>query len=234
MKTTEEWRRLGKDDPLYAVAAHEGKRRAWKEADFYALGRSDWSDFERYWRRYEPDLRGTVVEIGSGAGRITAPLTGVFDRVIGIDVSPEQLALAGRAAPDADLRLVDATTIPLTDSSVDAVFTCHVLQHLENLDRVTDYLSEAVRVLRPGGTAMIHLLLAEAPPSWARRVRAETKLWLVRLLRANRGAYSRVRRYGPDQVRAAMQRGGFVDVELMEFNVSSNNAPHSFWFGRVV
>jgi ubiquinone/menaquinone biosynthesis C-methylase UbiE len=47
-----------------------------------------------------------------------------------------------------ELRQVSDAEIPLPDGSVDAVFTCHVLQHLEGLDVVSAYLREVRRVLR--------------------------------------------------------------------------------------
>ncbi len=230
--TTDEWRRLGKDDPLFAVAAHDGKRGAWAADDFYNLGASDWEDFSTRWREHSGDLAGTVVEIGSGAGRITKHLTQTFDWVVGLDVSPDMIALAKDAAPGAEFHVVDGTDIPLTDGTADAVFTCHVLQHLENLDVVTDYLTEMHRVLRPGGTVMVHFLLTGEPRPLPRRVWAEAKLRAVRARGLNRGAYSRVRRYRPDEVRGAMTRAGFGEVELREFAVRSDGTPHAFWFGR--
>lgn len=232
MQTTEEWRRLGKDDPFFAVSAHEGKRGKWDRGEFYALGRSDWRDFAGHWRSYQSKLGGVVVEIGSGAGRITQCLVQDFDRVVGLDVSPDMIRLAQEAAPGADLRLVDGTQIPLGDGEADAVFTCHVLQHLESLGDVASYLSESRRVLRAGGTAMVHLLLDEGRPSWLHRAWAEVKLRAVRAMRANRGAYSRVRRYRADQIRSVLEGAGFTDVELHEFRVMSNGSAHSFWFAR--
>lgn len=217
---------------MFAVAAHDGKRGAWQPDDFYHLGASDWEDFSARWSDYAGDLSGTVVEIGSGAGRITKHLAQTFDRVVGLDVSPDMLALAEGAAPGAEFHVVDGTDIPLPDTTVDAVFTCHVLQHLENLDVVTDYLTEMQRVLRPGGTVMVHFLLAGEPRPLPRRVWGEAKLRVVRARGLNRGAYSRVRRYRPDEVRGAMTRAGFRDVELREFAVRSDGTPHAFWFGR--
>jgi ubiquinone/menaquinone biosynthesis C-methylase UbiE len=230
--TTKEWLRLGKDDPLFAVAAHPDRRGKWDLDDFYALGESDWADFAKHWRQYQRDLGGRCLEIGSGAGRITKQLTDLFEEVHGLDVSPEMVRLAAVAAPSAMFHVVDDTSVPLEDASVDAVFTCHVLQHLENLDEVADYLAETHRVLRPGGTIMAHLLLSEASLPLPRRAWAEGKLRLTRMGRANRGAYSRVCRYRPDQVRGVLERVGFADVEMREFRVRSNGSTHPFWFAR--
>lgn len=230
--TTREWQRLGRDDPLFAVAAHPDRRGEWSLDDFYALGEADWADFVRHWRQYQPNLGGRCLEIGSGAGRITKHLTGSFDEVHGLDVSPDMVRLASLAAPSASFHLVDDTRVPLENESVDAVFTCHVLQHLETSGEVVDYLAEARRTLRPGGTIMAHLLLAEAPFPLPRRAWAEAKLRFTRIRRANQGAYSRVCRYRPDQVRAMIECVGLVDVEMREFRVASNGSTHAFWFAR--
>ena len=231
--TTREWRRLAEDDPLFAVAAWPDKSgRRWTAEDFYGVGESDWSDFRAHWEDYVGTaLGGTCLEVGCGAGRVTRALTETFSKVIAVDVSERMLDLA-RAACDAEFYLVDDTRLPFADESVDAVFTCHVLQHLEDTGAVRESVYELHRVLRPGGTAMAHLLLEEAPESALRKIRAEVRLRVVRGLHANRGAYSRVRRYRPVEVRTVFEGAGFADVELREFRVRSNYGVHPFWFGR--
>jgi predicted SAM-dependent methyltransferase len=44
--------------------------------------------------------------------------------------------------------------IPLPDNSVDVVYSCHMLEHLDRQDALT-FLKEARRALRPGGTLRI-------------------------------------------------------------------------------
>lgn len=74
-RTAQEWQAYAANDPLYAVASWEGKQDGgWNFDDFYALGRSDWEDFKQRWAHYT-DLNGVCLEIGSGAGRITAPMS---------------------------------------------------------------------------------------------------------------------------------------------------------------
>lgn len=231
--TTREWRTLAQDDPLYAIAAWSGKERGgWTTADFYATGLAEWADFECVWSQYST-LGGVCLEIGCGAGRITNGLAKTFDRVIGIDVSKRMIELAHDAVPAAEYLQVDSTTIPLREGEVDAVFTCHVLQHLETAEDVATYVREAYRVLRPGGTAMLHLLVAGEQRPALRRFLAEVRLRGFRALNANRGAYARVRRYRPDQVRVIIEDAGFVDVRLCEFRLlAGKSSPHAFWLAR--
>jgi SAM-dependent methyltransferase len=235
LKSTEEWRALARTDSLLAIAYWPDKEQVWEQSDFYASGQSDWDDFLRHWQHYSPELGGTCVEIGSGAGRITRALAGHFERVIGLDVSPDMHDLARAAIPgNVELVLVDSTDIPREDASVDAVFSTHVLQHLDDLDAVSAYLREASRVLRPGGTVMVHVPLPGTPMSMRGR------LWLELQRRRNRRALARgsqqvqasTSAYGHDEMRAALAGAGLTDVELRVFPVRSNGDPHPFWFGR--
>jgi ubiquinone/menaquinone biosynthesis C-methylase UbiE len=232
--STDAWRARANDDPWFAVASHAGKENhGWGREDFYALGASDWADFLAQWQGYA-DPRGTCLEIGVGAGRITKHLSTHFDDVIGTDVSDTMLALARTAVPGAELLAVEGTELPLDDDSVDAVFTAHVLQHFETSRDVTALLRESRRVLRPGGTIMAHmLLLSAAEESNVTRWLKQTKRDATRRITRNSAPRTVARHYRPDQVRTMFESAGFVSVELREFRVSSNNDPHPFWFGRL-
>ena len=163
---TEEWRAIARGpDILFHVCSWPDKRELWTEEEFYAVGRADWSDFRRQWAHYAQALGGTCVEIGCGPGRVTAALAEDFGRVIAVDVSPDLLEIARRhVPPNVELRQVDGAVLPLGTAEADAVFSVHVFQHLETVDVVTSYLSEIRRVLRPGGTAMLHIQTASSSP----------------------------------------------------------------------
>lgn len=231
--STDAWRARADDDPWFAVASHTGKEgRGWDRDEFYALGASDWADFLAQWRGYA-DPRGTCLEIGSGAGRMTKPLATYFDHVIGTDVSDTMIALAREAVPNAEFLVVEGTELPLKDDSFDAGFSAHVLQHFEAASDVTALLREMRRVVRPGGTVMVHMLLrGVAEDGWTWWLR-RTKQDVIRRLTRNSAPKTVARRYTPHEVRAMFDEAGFAAVELREFRVSSNNDPHPFWFGRV-
>lgn len=99
-------------------------------------------------RRVLPE-GGRLVDLGC-AGGIT--WLGEHGTVIGIELSLSGLELASRiyaAALQADI-----TQIPVSDRSVDVVYSSYVWEHLapETKDHV---LSETARVLRPGGATVI-------------------------------------------------------------------------------
>ena len=159
----EKW---GKTDPLWGVALWPGKSKSganpWSEAEFYSLGASDWKDFHIRWERYGLDHK-SCVEIGCGAGRITAHLRESFERVFALDVSPGMIDYAATRIADAKFFSTNGVDIPLDDSSVTAAFSTHVLQHLDAPENALPIFGEVHRVLKKDGTMMIHLPIYEWP-----------------------------------------------------------------------
>ena len=92
---------------------------------------------------------GTVLDLGCGAGLVTADLTRRA-RVVGVDRSAGQLELARRNAPDATLVRSDMTEVAFAPESFDAVVAFWTLIHVPRgfhasvIDRIHGWL-------RPGG-----------------------------------------------------------------------------------
>lgn len=113
-----------------------------------------------------PALEGcTVLDLGCGTGRDTylvSKLVGDAGRVIGVDMTEEQLAVAqrhqksqasrfGQAQSNVDFRLgyiEDLSAVGIADNSIDVVISNCVLNLSPEKDRV---FSEIFRVLKPGG-----------------------------------------------------------------------------------
>ena len=99
LKTNEEWKAWGKEDPLHGVASWPGRRQGenneWTDVDFFNLGKSDWSDFSKRWSYYGYN-RESCLEIGCGAGRITKWLPEQFQIVHALDVSMDMINYARR------------------------------------------------------------------------------------------------------------------------------------------
>jgi ubiquinone/menaquinone biosynthesis C-methylase UbiE len=168
MKSNIEWNLWGKQDPLYGVASWSGRERdganPWTDDEFYALG-ADWLDFKVAWQRTVGYSAGTVLEVGSGAGRITRMLAETFEQVIATDVSEDMLSYARAriSAPNVSWQLSNGDRIPAANDSVDATFSCHVFQHFPDTASQLATFQEIFRVLRPRGTFFIHLPIHAFP-----------------------------------------------------------------------
>lgn len=113
-----------------------------------------------------PPLSGaTVLDLACGAGRYLKRLSAAgAARVVGLDLTPAMLVRA-RAFSS---RLVrgDMIALPLVDSSFDFVLCGLAVGHVAGLG---SFLSEIVRVLRPGGTVVYSDLHPEAAGAgWSR------------------------------------------------------------------
>ena len=113
-------------------------------------------------------VEGEVLEIAVGTGR-NFPYYPPGSRLTGIEISEEMLRLARERATElgleADLRLGDAQALEFPDATFDTVVCTFSLCSIPD-DRSA--VSEAKRVLRPGG----RLLLIEHVRSPVRPVRA--------------------------------------------------------------
>lgn len=89
---------------------------------------------------------------GCGVGMYVRALAPYAERVSGIDIEADYLRIAQSNASDALLCLAAAEALPFADQGVDLVLSHEVLEHVAD-DRVA--VTEMVRVLRPGGRAVI-------------------------------------------------------------------------------
>jgi SAM-dependent methyltransferase len=102
---------------------------------------------------------GAVLEVGIGTGLVAAPLTEGGRTVFGVDLSLPMLARAQERLPG---RVVagDSARLPFASGSVAAVVMIHVLHVVGD---VATTLTEATRVLRPGGRILTSVHPDEPP-----------------------------------------------------------------------
>lgn len=93
--------------------------------------------------------RGRVLDLGCGAGLVTAELARRA-RTIGLDVSSGQLALALRNAPDAVFVRADIAEVAFAAASFDVVAAFWSLIHVRR-DLHAEVLGRVRTWLRPGG-----------------------------------------------------------------------------------
>lgn len=99
----------------------------------------------------------SMVEIGSGIGRMTASFSRMFAKVVACDLDAAFLercreTVAQFGSPDhlQTSHVADGRTLALPDASADLVFSYITLQHCHHDDGLA-LVREAVRVAKPGG-----------------------------------------------------------------------------------
>jgi ubiquinone/menaquinone biosynthesis C-methylase UbiE len=101
---------------------------------------------------------GPVIELAVGTGRIAVPIAEAGIPVIGVDSSPEMLAVARAAANTAgvgdlvDLRLGDLREPPVPERVPLAICPFRSLLHMETEDEKLRALVAARSLLEPGGS----------------------------------------------------------------------------------
>jgi arsenite methyltransferase len=111
-----------------------------------------------------------VLDLGCGAGTdslVAAQMVGPDGSVVGIDMTPEMLAKAHRAAAEmgaANVEFVEGEIelLPFADESVDVVISNGVIDLLPDKDTV---FAEIYRVLRPGGRIQFADVTIQQPVS---------------------------------------------------------------------
>ena len=93
--------------------------------------------------------KGRCLEIGAGTGEIARALSAGHD-VTATDISPKMVEEIRRKGLSAIV--CDAEQLPFPDSTFDTVVSGEVIYYLDAPER---FISEAYRVLKPGGTLIL-------------------------------------------------------------------------------
>ena len=179
--------------------------------DEYASGMVHWSESELeltptldrwQFELLEPYLGRKCLEVGAGAGRITALAanSGRPEELMAIEPSPHFFSLlqkhAGGSAKTTLIQAETAKLLPNYGSHFDSVYSVHVMEHIEK-DR--QFLEEMLALTRASGNVII---LVPALP------------FLFSELDRNIGHY---RRYNKKMIRALI-RGLPVEIEHLAYN----------------
>jgi SAM-dependent methyltransferase/predicted enzyme related to lactoylglutathione lyase len=152
------------DRPLVRTRLHSADLRAeWERhaPAFIAWARKPRHD--SYWQFHRdqflellPPPGRRTLDVGCGEGRLSRDLKRLGHTMVAVDASPTMVAAARESDPDLDVVLADAADLPFDDASFDLVVAFMSLQDVDDLEGA---VSEAARVVEPGGRlglAVVH------------------------------------------------------------------------------
>ena len=166
---------LSAASPSDAVLQRDSERlmavkrvRSARAQDYFSRNASAWDELRRLHVSDEAveaallKLVGTtpvdsMLDLGTGTGRILQLLSGIYRRAIGVDASRDMLAVA-RANLDkagvanASVRHGDILNLPLEGQDFDLIVIHQVLHFLDQPELA---IGEAARMLRPGGRLVV-------------------------------------------------------------------------------
>ena len=172
---------------------------------------------------------GSALDVACGSGKLTAVLArivGPQGRVVGLDFSPQMLAIARHDHPALEFLEGDALNLPFDDASFVASTIAFGLRNLADPVRG---LREMLRVVKPGGRAVV--LEFVRPPK--NLVGSAYRLYLRTLLPAIGGAISgqpAAYRYlsdtvdsyrSPEELRAMAGAAGWKNVRFQPLAMST-------------
>ncbi|MET3960311.1 SAM-dependent methyltransferase [Marmoricola sp. OAE513] len=114
---------------------------------FYRLIAEDAIDLVR---EHVDPVGKLVADFGGGPGFYSAAFQEAGATTVLIDADIDEIRLHGRRTPGSVVGLAERS--PLTDGAVDIAFSSNLLEHVRDLGAVCD---EIVRVVRPGGVAVL-------------------------------------------------------------------------------
>ncbi|HZV48757.1 MAG TPA: ubiquinone/menaquinone biosynthesis methyltransferase [Candidatus Dormibacteraeota bacterium] len=167
------------------------------------------------WRRRaaraaRPEGAGRVLDVACGSGRLALELRRLAPGglVVGLDFSRRMLEVAASTAPGPRYLCGDALRLPFPEQTFEAVTVAFGLRNLADAEAG---LREMLRVLRPGGRAVVLEFVRPGPGPLGRAYRAYLRHLLPRVggwISGDAGAY----RYLSDTVDAYLAPGELVEL----------------------
>jgi SAM-dependent methyltransferase len=178
------WEDWGRVDPYWAVLSWPDMQGGNWDADrFFATGEEAVEMVLAHAGRLgRPAEHRVALDFGCGLGRLTRALAPRFERAIGLDIASTMVAEARRIDAErgpsgTEFVVHEPPALEQASGSVDLVMCLLVLQHLPSSDEIAGYVREFVRVLAPGGVAVVQIPVSvPAPGPDPLRVRAKRSL----------------------------------------------------------
>lgn len=96
-----------------------------------------------------------VLDLGCGNGRFYEALRDKKINYLGADYSKKMIEIAKRRYPEADFRVIDALDLSFPENYFDVIFSFAVVHHIPSEELRLKFLTEAKKVLKPGGCLIL-------------------------------------------------------------------------------
>lgn len=170
-----------------------------------------------------PVSPGTALVVGSGKGDLARGLAGLGLSVTAVDPSPVATEVARERTRLGDVEVkhdtMDAEDLEFPDASFDLVYCADTFEVTEHLDRV---VSEAARVLRPGGGVLLYDTVNRTALARLIYLGAFQRIAFTRIMPAGRYAASRLR--PPGELTTVMTAHGLENRDVCSFKPTSPQA----------
>lgn len=144
-----------------------------------------------------------VLDLGCAAGRDTA-FFAQNHHALGVDITPEFIALATKQHPDCTFQVADARSLPFDAGKFDALIIRSVLLHMPDND-IIEVLKESRRVAKPSALGFIRVKLRNKGPKYVVGT-VEKRTQSNRLFNL----------FSKDEISKLLKESGVVCVELNE------------------
>jgi len=180
-----EWQGNAEADALWVILTDSRYYgRKWDVAEFFSTGEEEIARVFNYMKQKSITVpSGSFLDFGCGVGRVSRALQKRFEQGYGVDISPKMIELAHAYVPDIEFMVNRSDSIEqFFNDSLDFVYSHIVLQHIPNHYQKR-YIDEFLRILRPGGLAVLQVLVEiihhrKINPGFLYRIKQEVKLYL--------------------------------------------------------
>jgi SAM-dependent methyltransferase len=114
---------------------------------------------------------GTIADVGCGPGHVTRFLAALHDDVIGIDLSPQMIAVAKDRAPNLRFLVASMLDLPVASGQWAGAVALYSIIHFDESERA-DAWRQLAKAVRPDGWLLVafHVDSAEADVGGAKHV----------------------------------------------------------------
>lgn len=130
-------------------------------ADVYDDWYGDISDSTRTAEFVDSRSSGPILELGSGTGRLLAPLVARRRSVVGLDSSTGMLSRSVAAVPEAAVVRADMARAPVRSGSIGCVFVAYnTLFNVASTEGQTSVFADAARIMTRDGCLIVEAFVA--------------------------------------------------------------------------